>query len=337
MEEKVKAHLQPIPEDQLFTFNNHPFAVRHDEAMDKLVESVRTSGILNPVLVRPRYNGGYEIIAGHRRTEAGRLLKLPFIPCFVCDMDDDEAIIAMIDSNLSQRENLPPSEKAFALKMRQEAARRLMLQKKGRSEHERATDSVARDTGISARQVSRFVKLTELNRQFLNMLDNGKLGMDAAVELANLSTEEQCWIYDYIDKHNMTLNTAQVKRLRQAIQQEGVLEDGIGAVLSAPVKPTKRVESKPVTEPVERTFADDEEARTFHADRDAAGPIPHEEVHAPVVPPERSADHGRVLDCPGFDCKRIVSFYPPGTPVSSINEELIRMLEVKRQKRLYGI
>ena len=154
--------------DQLHNFKGHPFAVRYDDAMNHLLDSVRISGILEPLLVRPRANGGYEILSGHRRVEAARKLGLGQVPCMIRDMNDDEATLVMTESNLTQREKLLPSEKAFAWKMRTKAARRMMLQKKGKSENERATDIVAREMGVSPRQISRIVKLTELNRQFLD-------------------------------------------------------------------------------------------------------------------------------------------------------------------------
>ena len=157
VEEKVSGFLRSIPRDKLIAFSNHPFVVRRDEAMEKLIESIRSNGILNPVLVRPRYDEGYEIIAGHRRVEAGRILNLPYIPCVVCDMDDDHAIVAMTDSNLSQRESLLPSEKAFALRMKTEAARRIMLATPGRSGVRRASENVAKQSGMSARHVERFI------------------------------------------------------------------------------------------------------------------------------------------------------------------------------------
>lgn len=335
MEENVKAVLQRIPKEKLHAFNNHPFSVRRDEAMEKLVDSVRVNGILNPVLVRPRSNGDYEIIAGHRRTEAARILGLPFVPCFVCDLDDDHAIIAMIDSNLSQRENLPPSERAFALRMKTEAARRIMLSTKGRSEVKRASENVAKDSGMSARQVERFIKLTELNRQLLNMLDDNRLGMDAAVELANLTTEAQCWIYDYITEHNMTLNTAQAKKLRQALQPDDATEALVAEVLAAPVKPARKAAINAAAQAV----VPEQENREAPVMGDV-----HENEYPPQPAFCQSDDlPDSVLDeplpdmqstKPVLDYDRISAYYPPGTPVEFINDDLCKMLEATRKRRL---
>ena len=218
--------------DQLHSFKGHPFAIRYDDAMNHLLDSIRISGILEPLLVRPRANGGYEILSGHRRVDAAHKLGLGQVPCMIRDMNDNEATLVMTESNLTQREKLLPSEKAFAWKMRTEAARKMMLQKKGKSEDERATDIVAREMGVSPRQISRIVKLTELNRQFLDLLDKNELGLEVGIELAHLSTMEQRWIYDYIREHKTTLSVAIARELRRAIQKDGALEDDIDRILS---------------------------------------------------------------------------------------------------------
>ena len=243
----MKAELQNISSSVLYPFVNHPFSVRDDEAMEKMKESVRENGILNPVLVRPRQKGGYEIISGHRRVKAGELLRLPGIPCLVCDMDDDHAIIAMADSNLSQRERLRPSERAFALRMKSEAARRIRLANLGSSEEARVSETVAKDSDMSARQVERYVKLTKLNRQLLDMLDAGEINMSVAQELANLSTVEQCWVHDYMKEHGTAINAAQAKKLRRVFQKEGAIEEDIAGILAKETAPPVDVEQAETT------------------------------------------------------------------------------------------
>ena len=251
MEPKSVAKLQHIPVDQLHTFRNHPFAVRHDEAMEQLVESIRVNGVLNPVLARPKADVGYEIIAGHRRTEASRILKNPTVPCFICEMEDDSAIIAMVDSNLSQREKLPISEKVFALKMRTEAARRLMLSQSGRSDVKRASENVSKETGISSRQIERLIKLGNLNRQFLNMLDDGKLTMDTGGQLAYLTTEEQCWVYDFMKERSIVPSTVQAKQMRELSVRSELTQEKVAEILASrkhvrkPLPVIEKQEAKP--------------------------------------------------------------------------------------------
>lgn len=332
METKTVAKLQHIPVDQLHTFRNHPFAVRHDEAMEQLVESIRVNGVLNPVLVRPKADGGYEIIAGHRRTEASRILKNPTVPCFVCEMEDDSAIIAMVDSNLSQREKLPISEKVFALKMRTEAARRLMLSQSGKSDVKRASENVSKETGISSRQIERLIKLGNLNRQFLNMLDDGKLTMDTGGQLAYLTTEEQSWVYDFIKEKSIVPNTAQAKQMRELSVRSELTQGKVMEIL-APRKPVRKplpVIEKQEAKPDVPVLAPVEAIPVA-----IPVPMPTEDKSAEnVVNP--SSKHRGEKSLPVLDYLRISQYYPPGTTVEYMNDDICHHLEVAKRNRLYG-
>ena len=332
METKTVAKLQHIPVDQLHTFRNHPFAVRHDESMEQLVESIRVNGVLNPVLARPRADGGYEIIAGHRRTEASRILKNPTVPCFVCEMEDDPAIIAMIDSNLSQREKLPISENVFALKMRAEAARRLMLSQTGRSDIKRASENVSKETGISSRQIERLIKLGNLNRQFLNMLDDGKLTMDTGGQLAYLSTEEQCWVYDLVKEKNILPSTAQAKQMRELSVRNELTQEKVAELLSTrkPVRKPAPMPEKQESKPVVSVPATVETAPA-----PTAAPLPAKETPAEAIDqPEPLSTAETTL--PVLDYLRISRYYPPNTTVEFMNDDICRHLEVAKRQRLYG-
>lgn len=332
METKSVAKLQHIAVDQLHTFRNHPFAVRHDEAMEQLVESIRVNGVLNPVLARPKADGGYEIIAGHRRTEASRILKNPTVPCFVCEMEDDSAIIAMVDSNLSQREKLPISEKVFALKMRTEAARRLMLSQTGRSDVKRASENVSKETGISSRQIERLIKLGNLNRQFLNMLDDGKLTMDTGGQLAYLTTEEQCWVYDFVRERSIIPNTAQAKQMRELSVRSELTQEKVTEIL-APRKPVRK--PLPVIEK--------QEAEPDVPEQASVAAIPA--VHTAPMPPENKPAENAVIPSPKpkeeeslpvLDYLRISRYYPPNTTVEFMNDDICQRLEAAKRHRLYG-
>ena len=331
METKTVAKLQHIAVDQLHTFRNHPFAVRHDEAMEQLVESIRVNGVLNPVLARPKADGDYEIIAGHRRTEASRILKNPTVPCFVCEMEDDPAIIAMIDSNLSQREKLPISEKVFALKMRAEAARRLMLSQSGRSDIKRASENVSKETGISSRQIERLIKLGSLNRQFLNMLDDGKLTMDTGGQLAYLSTEEQCWVYDFMKEKSIAPSTAQAKQMRELSVRNELTQEKVAEIL-LPRKPVRRPAPMSEKQVVRPEIPAQNPVEIVPAAMPAPLPVeekPMETIVQTDTPPTTETS------LPVLDYLRISRYYPPNTTVEFMNDDICQRLEAAKRHRLY--
>ena len=187
--------IQILPLSELHPFEGHPFQVRDDEEMDKMVDSVKEYGVMTPAIVRPRRDGGYEIVAGHRRCHASRRAGVDTMPCIVRDMDDDTAIILMVDSNC-QREHILPSEKAKAYEMKLEAVKR----KAGRPSKNnlsqvgtnfRADEVVAQGAGESRNQVQRFIRLNKLTPDLMQLVDDGRLKTTPAVELSYLTPEEQ--------------------------------------------------------------------------------------------------------------------------------------------------
>ena len=216
-----------IPISELFPFKDHPFRVVDDEAMQRTVESVSQFGVLSPGIARPRPEGSYEMIAGHRRLHASQLLGLETMPVIVRQMDDDTAIITMVDSNL-QRETILPSERAKAYKMKMDA----MARKAGRPSKENSgqvgrnfagketREIIAEQTGESARQVQRYVNLTNLIPELLDMVDNKKIAFNPAVELSFLTPEEQTNLLDAMEYGQSTPSLSQVQRLKK-MSQEG--------------------------------------------------------------------------------------------------------------------
>lgn len=206
--------------DELHAFPGHPFKVMRDAAMEGLVQSVRANGVLSRIIVRPRRAGGYEIIAGHRRSEAARLAGLTAIPAEVRrDLDDDAAVIAMIETNLKQRPRLLPSERALAYRMMRDALAHQGVSAEG-GRHTR--EEIADKYGESPRQVARFIRLTALNRPLLELVDRGKLQMGAAVEISYLDTETQCWIMDNFEATGEAPAIAQAREMRR-VYGEGAL------------------------------------------------------------------------------------------------------------------
>lgn len=212
--------------DELHAFPGHPFKVMRDAAMEELVQSVRANGVLSRIIVRPRRAGGYEIIAGHRRSEAARLAGLTAIPAEVRrDLDDDAAVIAMIETNLKQRPRLLPSERALAYRMMRDALAHQGVSAEG-GRHTR--EEIADKYGESPRQVARFIRLTALNRPLLELVDRGKLQMGAAVEISYLDTETQCWIMDNFEATGEAPAIAQAREMRR-VYGEGALTQEVFA------------------------------------------------------------------------------------------------------------
>ena len=193
-QEQQREQVQQIPIDELYPFKNHPFKVLDDESMQRTVESVEQYGVLSPLIARPRPEGGYEIISGHRRQHAAQLAGLETLPVIVRNMDDDAAVLLMVDSNL-QRENILPSERAFAYKMKLEALKnqgaRSDLTSSQVGTKLRADEKVAKDSGESHNQVQRFVRLTNLVPELLDMVDEKKISFNPAVELSYLDEKQQ--------------------------------------------------------------------------------------------------------------------------------------------------
>lgn len=235
--------IQNLPLAELHPFQNHPFKVVDDEAMQRTVESVARYGVLAPAIARPRPEGGYEIISGHRRLHAAELAGLKTIPVIVRNMDDDAAVIAMVDANL-QRETILPSERAFAYKMKLEA----MKHQGSRGDltsgqlGQKLTGAVSRDilaeqAGDSSRNVQRFIRLTELIPELLDMVDQKQLSFNPAVELSYLSQPEQHELLDAMDYAQSTPSLSQAQRLKK-LSQEGTLNrDTMRTIMSEIKKP----------------------------------------------------------------------------------------------------
>ena len=227
-----------VPLSRLHDFPNHPFKVRDDEAMQETAESIRQYGVLVPAIVRPREDGGYEIVAGHRRKHGSELAGLQNLPCIVREMDDDTATILMVDSNI-QRENILPSERAQAYKMKLEAIRRKAGRPAKGTENlpeencdqvghnfdgKRSVEIVADEAGESKSQVQRYIRLTELTPELQQMVDEKKIGMTPAVEISYLKPEEQQMLLTAIDSEQATPSLSQAQRMKK-LSRDGKLND----------------------------------------------------------------------------------------------------------------
>ncbi len=237
-----------IPLGEIHDFPDHPFRVIQDDAMNDMAESVRQFGVLVPAMVRPREDGGYELISGHRRKMASTLAGRDSLPCIVRDLSDDEAIIIMVDSNL-QREQLLPSEKAKAYKMKMDAMRRQAGRPKKENvsqveTHLRTSAVIAQQTGESRAQVDRFIRLTSLLPELLSMVDEGKIGMTPAVELSYLPQEEQGLVLEAIDSEQATPSLSQAQRLRKMSTAGELNEDTALGVMMEQKKPAQAAAPK---------------------------------------------------------------------------------------------
>ena len=224
-QEQQREQVQQIPIGELFPFKNHPFKVLDDESMQRTVESVEQYGVLSPLIARPRPEGGYEIISGHRRQHAAQLAGLETLPVIVRNMDDDAAVLLMVDSNL-QRESILPSERAFAYKMKLEALKNQGARSDltcGQFGHKligaKARDIVADESGDNARNVQRFIRLTNLVPELLDMVDEKKIAFNPAVDLSYLDESQQ---RDFLEAMNDTQNApslSQAQRLKRLAQE----------------------------------------------------------------------------------------------------------------------
>ena len=235
-EDAQREKVQNIPLGELHSFRNHPFKVKDDAAMQDTVDSVREYGVLVPAIARPDPSGGYELIAGHRRHHASELAGKETMPVIVRDLDDDAATIIMVDSNL-QREELLPSERAFAYKMKLEAMKR----QAGRPSREnvsqvgtqkRSDQIMAEQVGESRNQIQRFIRLTELIPTLLDMVDERKIALNPAVELSYLKKEEQTLLLEAMDSEQATPSLSQAQRLKKFSQQKMLSLDVMRVVMS---------------------------------------------------------------------------------------------------------
>ena len=227
--------VQEIPLGELHPFRNHPFKVKDDAAMQDTVDSVREYGVLVPAIARPDPDGGYELIAGHRRHHASELAGKETMPVIIRDLDDDAATIIMVDSNL-QREELLPSERAFAYKMKLEALKhqgaRTDLTSSQVGTRLRADELIAQQSGESRNQIQRYIRLTELIPTLLDMVDERKIALNPAVELSYLKKEEQTLLLEAMDSEQATPSLSQAQRLKKFSQQKMLSLDVMRAVMS---------------------------------------------------------------------------------------------------------
>ena len=238
LEAQTQERVMMLPVSELHDFPGHPFQVRDDEEMEKLAESITQHGVLMPGLVRPRAAGGYEIVAGHRRKFASMKAGMREMPVIVRDMDDDTAVILMVDSNV-QRENVLPSEKARAYKMKLDAIKR----KAGRPSKENSgqldqnffnpysVEKIAQDAGESTKQVQRYIRLNELIPELLEMVDGNEIKFNPAYELALLRPEEQAVLYDILQAEEVTPSLSQAQRLKRVSQEGRLSEQDIAAIM----------------------------------------------------------------------------------------------------------
>ena len=227
--------VREIPLEEISDFPNHPFKVKMDESMADMAESVKQYGVLVPALVREKPEGGYEMIAGHRRKMASELAEKKEIPCIVRDLTDDEAIIIMVDSNL-QREQILPSEKAFAYKLKLDAMKRqgqrTDLTSRPVGEKLYSVEVLSKDVNDSARQIHRYIRLTELITPILDMVDSGKIAIRPAVELSYLPKEQQTILLDTMQLEDCTPSHAQAIKMRKFADEGRLNEDVILSILS---------------------------------------------------------------------------------------------------------
>ena len=248
----VKEFISQLPPDKLTPFKKHPYQVREDAAMDELVESVRTYGILSPLLARPK-GEGYELVSGHRRRLAAQKLGLPTVPVLVLEMTDDEAVILMVDSNL-QRENLLPSEKAFAYQMKLEA-----MKHQGKSTSckvctkSRTDEMIGKHESVSARTIQNYIRLTNLVPPLLQMVDDGRIAFSPAVELSYLTRDEQAELWDLIGREDATPSLSQALRMKQLSREAKLTPEVLYAILTEE-KPNQKEQVRIKTESLRKYF-----------------------------------------------------------------------------------
>ena len=240
-------------------FPNHPFKVKQDEAMAEMVDSVKQYGVLVPALVRPKADGGYEMVAGHRRKCAATLAGITEMPCIVRNLTNDEATIIMVDSNL-QRETILPSEKAFAYKMKLEAMKRQAGRPKNSAPLEpnlkgtRSNEELAASSPDSRSQIQRYIRLTELITPVLDMVDSGKIAFRPAVELSYLSKEQQQSLYDTMECEDCTPSLAQAIKMKE-FSRDGKLTEEVILSIMQEEKPNQREQFKMPKERISKYFA----------------------------------------------------------------------------------
>ena len=261
-DEAKRDSVQDIPISQISDFPEHPFKVKQDEAMLEMAESVRQYGVLVPGLVRQLEDGSYQMVSGHRRKLASELAGRDTIPCIVRDLTDDEAVIIMVDSNL-QRERVLPSEKAFAYKMKLDAMRRqgqrtdltsTPVVEKLKGKDALSSAIVGKTSGDSYEQVRRFIRLTNLIPEILDMVDDGRIAFRPAVELSYLAEQEQCALYDTMGREDCTPSLAQAIKMKE-FSRDGKLTAEVILSIMQEEKPNQREQFKIPKERISKYFA----------------------------------------------------------------------------------
>lgn len=268
-DEAKRDSVQDIPISQISDFPEHPFKVKQDEAMLEMAESVRQYGVLVPGLVRQLEDGSYQMVSGHRRKLASELAGRDTIPCIVRDLTDDEAVIIMVDSNL-QRERVLPSEKAFAYKMKLDAMRR----QAGRPSKENSSpvgidfrgkqslDIMSEESGDSRNQIHRFIRLTNLIPEILDMVDDGRIAFRPAVELSYLTEQEQSALYDTMGREDCTPSLAQAIKMK-AFSRDEKLTDAVILSIMEEEKPNQKEQFRIPKERISKYFKPGTPARTM--------------------------------------------------------------------------
>ena len=247
----MKEFVQMLSPDKLLPFEQHPFQVREDESLKELMGSIRSYGVLSPLLARPK-GEGYELVSGHRRRLAAQKLGLKAVPVLVREMSDDEAVILMVDSNL-QREHLLPSEKAFAYKMKLEALKHQGKVASGQVVQKWSVEVVAEEAGENYKQIQRYIRLTNLVPPLLKLVDEGRIAFSPAVELSYLPKEEQAELWDLIEQEDTTPSLSQAIRMKQLSRMAKLTPEAIYAIISEE-KPNQKEHVRFKTESLKKYF-----------------------------------------------------------------------------------
>ena len=249
-QENKLEHVREIAINELQPFRNHPFQVKNDEEMKRLCDSIREYGILTPLMARPKGDGSYEIVSGHRRKAAAEIIGVDKLPVIVRDMTDDESVILMVDSNI-QRENLLRSEKAFAYKMKLEAmkrqGRRTDLTSAQLVPKLPAREIIASEAGVNRMEISRYIRLTELVKPILDLVDSHRIAFSPAVELSYLTKDEQAELWDIIKREDSTPSLSQAVRMKKLSQEVKLTPEVICEVMNeekANQKPQVRINTQ---------------------------------------------------------------------------------------------
>ena len=262
-----RSYVTDLPPEKISDFPNHPFKVRMDQSMIELSDSVKQYGVLVPSLVRPMLDGSYQMVSGHRRKRAAELAGLPTVPCIIRELTDDEAIIVMVDSNL-QREQILPSEKAVAYKMKLEAMKRqgmrtdLTFGPLGQKSAINTRDILATEVPDSSRQIQRYIRLTNLIPEILDMVDDGRIAFRPAVELSYLTEQEQSALYDTMGREDCTPSLAQAIKMK-AFSRDGKLTDAVILSIMEEEKPNQKEQFRIPKERISKYFKPGTPARTM--------------------------------------------------------------------------